>query len=80
MVIGVMRRVVGVLERAERLLVDEREGVSLLSAVSSFDVVDAAGELVSSKDLLRTTTIVLLLSRTALHAGLSRLSLPNRLG
>ena len=59
-VIGVMRRITGVLERAEQQLATELGGgVPLLTAVPAFGLVDQAGEPVSSDDLIRETSIVL---------------------
>jgi hypothetical protein len=58
-VIGVMRRMVGVLERAERLLSQEFEGAPPLTRVPPFELVDESGETASSTDLIRESTIVL---------------------
>jgi hypothetical protein len=57
-VVGVMRRIAGVLERAEHLLSTGFEGASLLTAIPPFDVVDDAGRRVASEELIRGTTIV----------------------
>jgi thiol-disulfide isomerase/thioredoxin len=61
MVLGVMRRMVGVLERAERMLANELDGISLLSAVPTFEVIDRAGQIVSSQQILKETSLLLFL-------------------
>jgi thiol-disulfide isomerase/thioredoxin len=58
-VVGVMRRMTGVLERTEHLLSQESDGVPPLTLIPPFEVVDEAGESLSSEHLLREPTIVL---------------------
>jgi hypothetical protein len=59
-VIGMIRRTVAVLERAEQRLGAEYSGVPLLSVIPSFEVLDDnTGEVVSSADLLQGPTILM---------------------
>jgi len=59
-VVGVMRRMVGVLERAEQHLATEPGGVPLLTSIPPFQLLDdATGEAMSSEEVIREPSIVL---------------------
>ena len=60
-VVGVMRRITGVLEQAEsRLATELGGGVPLLTAIPPFELVDdATGEIVSSEDVIQEPTVLL---------------------
>jgi hypothetical protein len=60
-VIGLMRRVGAVLERAEHLVAEGLEGAAPLTVIPPFDLADEMHEVISSTTLIDSTTIVLFL-------------------
>lgn len=58
-VIGLVRRMIGVLERVEELVSQQPPGAPPLTEIPPFEVVDEAGRRVSSVDLIGGVTIVL---------------------
>jgi hypothetical protein len=57
-VLGLIRRVVTVLERLERSVSDEIPGASLLSVIPPFEVTNESGEHILSEELIREPTII----------------------
>ena len=57
--LGTLRRITSVLERAESQLEAEAVGVRPMSVLPSFELYDASGDLVTSESLIREPTILL---------------------
>jgi hypothetical protein len=65
-VVGVVRRISGVLEGSERLLAREIEGAEPLSLIPPFELIDEVGDLVSSQAVITETTLLLFMDS---HCG-----------
>lgn len=62
-VVGVLRRISGVLERVERGISQDIPGAPLLSVVQPFEVIDEAGVAIRSDELIQEPRILLFMER-----------------